>query len=151
MLIFHFSPGILLLHAVSNCLPKLGAIGLLLPLPEFLVAPSSFLQCPLNCHPSMTIPYVISATLALIISSQGKDGWGKMQFAPWSKKVITILIIGALKFMMWSRVTILLRANVTDSCTIREAGWLMQGQEAHSLPFSSMTTQTFGVLILKAL
>lgn len=41
-----------------------------------------------------------------------------MRFDPGSTKVITITVIGALKFMMWSKVAMLLRADATGSCTI---------------------------------
>lgn len=35
-----------------------------------------------------------------------------------------IIKIGALKFMMWCRVTTSLRTDATGSCTIKEAGWV---------------------------
>lgn len=45
-----------------------------------------------------------------------------MRFGPGNTKVITITLIGALKFMMWSRVATL--SDVTGSYTIKEAAWV---------------------------
>lgn len=59
-----------------------------------------------------------------------------MRFGLRSTKVITITIIGALKFTMWSRVVTLLRADVTGSYTIKEAAWV--NERSCSLPCSSM-------------
>ena len=99
----------------------------------------------LDCHLLSDNPLWDDISFYLIISSQGENIWGKMRFIPWSRKVITVIIIGALKLIMWPTVTRLLKANATDLCTIKETGWV--DARCH---FQIWHTQNYWALILKS-
>lgn len=68
-------------------------------------------------------------TLVLIIFPQGKNSYGRMRFGPWSKKVITTIIIDALKFMMWSRVAIFIKLVLQVHAPLRRLAGSMECQE----------------------
>lgn len=146
MLIFHFFPG-RLLPEPSLCANKMYN-------PAWVLSPAStsaWIPSPtgsslasfrplLSCHLLSDNPLWEDISFYLIISSQGENIQGKMKFIPWSKKTITVIIIGALKLIMWPRVTRLLKANATDSCTVRD--WLGPCK----MPFSNTTHRIIGPL-----
>ena len=151
MLLFHFSPG--------RLLPEPSLCGNKIFNPTWVLRPAStcaWIPSPagssltsfrplLDCHLLSDNPLWDDISFYLIISSQGENIWGKMRFIPWSRKVITVIIIGALKLIMWPTVTRLLKANATDSCTIKETGWV--DARCH---FQIWHTQNYWALILKS-